>query len=68
MTQPKRFEFESTDGLAIACVKWEGHHNVRGVVQIDGREAQEASRATEFSALLPEGHDGQRFLEAVVSE
>ena len=36
MTQlePERFQFTSTDGLAIACVKWSGHQNIRGVVQI----------------------------------
>src|SRR6266550_1362907 len=38
MTQvePERFQFTSSDGLSIACVKWSGRHSVRGVVQITG--------------------------------
>ena len=32
--EPERFQFTSPDGLSIACVKWSGHHRVRGVVQI----------------------------------
>src|SRR5262245_56395157 len=32
--KPERFQFTSADGLSIACVKWSGHHPVRGVVQI----------------------------------
>jgi len=32
--QPERFQFTSSDGLSIACVKWSGDHPVRGVVQI----------------------------------
>src|SRR6266496_5574014 len=34
MTQPKRFQFTSTDGLSVACVKWVRPQHVRGVVQI----------------------------------
>jgi len=30
----ERFQFTSADGLSIACVKWSGQHNIRGVVQI----------------------------------
>jgi hypothetical protein len=32
--EPKRFQFTSSDGLSIACVKWSDSHHVRGVVQI----------------------------------
>jgi alpha-beta hydrolase superfamily lysophospholipase len=32
--EPERFQFTSPDGLSIACVKWSGHHRVRGVIQI----------------------------------
>ena len=32
--QPERFQFTSSDGLSIVCVKWSGDHPVRGVVQI----------------------------------
>src|SRR5258708_1143689 len=32
--EPKRFEFKSDDGLSIACVRWSGQHEPRGVVQI----------------------------------
>ena len=28
--EPERFQFTSGDGLSIACVKWNGHHPVRG--------------------------------------
>jgi len=55
MTQPKRFEFESTDGLAIACVKWEGHHNVRGVVQIAHGLGEHIGRYGELAKKLVAG-------------
>jgi alpha-beta hydrolase superfamily lysophospholipase len=32
--EPERFDFRSDDCLPIACVKWSGERNVRGVVQI----------------------------------
>ena len=34
MSTPERFHFKSTDGLSIACVKWSGQHEPRGVIQI----------------------------------
>ena len=34
MSTPERFEFESDDGLSIACVKWGNGRHVRGVIQI----------------------------------
>jgi len=52
MTQPKIFEFESTDGLAIACVKWGGHHNVRGVVQIAHGLGEHMGRYGELAEKL----------------
>jgi alpha-beta hydrolase superfamily lysophospholipase len=55
MTQPKQFEFESTDGLAIACVKWEGHHNVRGVVQIAHGLGEHMGHYAELAETLVEG-------------
>src|SRR6058998_3211168 len=54
MTQPKRFEFESTDGLAIACVKWGGHHNVRGVVQIAHGLGEHMGRYAQLAEILLE--------------
>src|SRR6266513_2161717 len=55
MTKPKRFQFESTDGLAIACVKWEGHHNVRGVVQIAHGLGEHIGRYGELAEELVAG-------------
>jgi alpha-beta hydrolase superfamily lysophospholipase len=52
MTQPKRFEFESTDGLAIACVKWEGHHDIRGVVQVAHGLGEHIGRYGELAEKL----------------
>jgi alpha-beta hydrolase superfamily lysophospholipase len=52
MTQPKRFEFEGTDGLAIACVKWGGRHNVRGVVQIAHGLGEHIGRYGELAEKL----------------
>jgi hypothetical protein len=31
-SQLERLQFTSAGGLSIACVKWNGHHPVRGVV------------------------------------
>ena len=52
MTQPKRFEFEATDGLAIACVKWGGPQNVRGVVQIAHGLGEHIGRYAELAEKL----------------
>ena len=32
--EPERFQFTSAYGLPIACVRWSGHQDIRGVVQI----------------------------------
>src|SRR4051812_13916994 len=34
MNAPERFQFLSSDSLSIACVKWAGHREPRGVIQI----------------------------------
>jgi alpha-beta hydrolase superfamily lysophospholipase len=54
MTQPKRFQFTSTDGLSIACVKWGGHHEPRGVVQIAHGLGEHMGRYAELAKLLVE--------------
>jgi alpha-beta hydrolase superfamily lysophospholipase len=55
MTQPKRFQFTSTDGLSIACMKWGGHHDVRGVVQIAHGLGEHMGRYAEIAETLAEG-------------
>jgi alpha-beta hydrolase superfamily lysophospholipase len=55
MPQPKRFQFTSTDGLSIACVKWSGHHQVRGVVQIAHGLGEHIGRYAELAEILVEG-------------
>src|SRR2546427_8374538 len=52
MTQPKRFQFTSTDGLSIACMKWGGHHDVRGVVQIAHGLGEHIGRYAELAETL----------------
>src|SRR5438093_7686739 len=55
MTQPKRFQFTSTDGLSIACMKWGGHHDVRGVVQVAHGLGEHIGRYAELAETLVEG-------------
>ena len=55
MSTPERFEFESGDGLSIACVKWSGHHKVRGVVQIAHGLGEHMGRYAELAEKLAEG-------------
>src|ERR1700755_654009 len=55
MSTPKRFQFESADGLSIACVKWGGHHDVRGVVQIAHGLGEHMGRYAELAEKLVEG-------------
>jgi alpha-beta hydrolase superfamily lysophospholipase len=54
MTQPKRFEFTSTDGLAIACVKWVRPQKVRGVIQIAHGLGEHMGRYAELAEILLE--------------
>jgi alpha-beta hydrolase superfamily lysophospholipase len=53
--EPNRFHFTSADGLSIACVKWGGHHNVRGVVQIAHGLGEHMGRYAELADTLVEG-------------
>src|SRR5206468_8981666 len=55
MTQPKRFQFTSTDGLSIAWMKWGGHHDVRGVIQIAHGLGEHMGRYAELAETLVEG-------------
>jgi alpha-beta hydrolase superfamily lysophospholipase len=56
MTQPERFQFTSADGLSIACVKWSGHHHVRGVVQIAHGLGEHIGRYGELAEILVHGN------------
>ncbi len=53
--EPNRFHFTSADGLSIACVKWGGHHNVRGVVQIAHGLGEHMGRYAELAETLVDG-------------
>src|SRR5438876_1546803 len=55
MPQPKRFQFTSSDGLSIACVKWSGHHDPRGVIQIAHGLGEHMGRYQELAEKLVEG-------------
>src|SRR5437588_12079686 len=55
MKQPERFQFTSTDGLSIACVKWSSHHQVRGVVQIAHGLGEHIGRYGEVAEKLVAG-------------
>ena len=56
MIQAERFQFPSTDGLSIACVKWSGHNPVRGVVQIAHGLGEHIGRYAELAEMLVRGH------------
>src|SRR5438874_11197049 len=56
MTQLKRFQFTSADGLSIACVKWSGEHETRGVVQIAHGLGEHIERYVELAETLVRGH------------
>jgi alpha-beta hydrolase superfamily lysophospholipase len=53
--QPERFQFTSSDGLSIACVKWSGDHPVRGVVQIAHGLGEHMGRYAKLSEKLVHG-------------
>src|SRR5260370_5271699 len=55
MTQPKRFQFTSTDGLSIACVKWVRPQHVCGVVQIAHGLGEHIGRYGELAEKLVDG-------------
>ena len=52
MSTPERFEFESGDGLAIACVKWGNSRDVCGVVQIAHGLGEHIGRYAELAETL----------------
>ena len=52
MSTPERFEFISSDGLAIACVKSGNSRNVRGVVQIAHGLGEHMGRYAELAEKL----------------
>ena len=54
MSTLERFQFTSTDGLSIACVKWSGHHEPRGVVQIAHGLGEHIGRYAELAETLVE--------------
>jgi alpha-beta hydrolase superfamily lysophospholipase len=54
MTEPKRFQFESTDGLSIACVKWVRPQKVRGVIQIAHGLGEHMGRYPQLAEILLE--------------
>jgi alpha-beta hydrolase superfamily lysophospholipase len=54
MSTPERFEFESSGGLAIACVKWGNSRDVRGVLQIAHGLGEHIGRYAELAKLLVE--------------
>jgi alpha-beta hydrolase superfamily lysophospholipase len=54
MSTPERFQFTSSDGLSIACGKWSGHHEPRGVVQIAHGLGEHMGRYAELAKLLVE--------------
>jgi alpha-beta hydrolase superfamily lysophospholipase len=50
--EPERFQFTSADGLSIACVKWSGQQNIRGVVQIAHGLGEHMGRYAELAETL----------------
>src|SRR6266850_3353700 len=50
--EPERFQFTSADDLSIACVKWSGQHDVRGVVQIAHGLGEHIGRYAELAEIL----------------
>ena len=54
MSTPERFQFTSSDGLSIACAKWSGQHEPRGVIQISHGLGEHIGRYTELAEVLVE--------------
>ena len=52
MSTPERFHFTSTDGLSIACAKWSGQHEPRGVIQISHGLGEHIGRYAELAKVL----------------
>jgi len=53
--EPERFQFTSADGLSIACMKWSGHQNICGVVQIAHGLGEHIGRYAELAETLVHG-------------
>ena len=58
MSQPteERFQFTSSDGLPIACLKWSGPHEVKGVVQIAHGLGEHIGRYSALAETLVHDH------------
>jgi alpha-beta hydrolase superfamily lysophospholipase len=54
MSTAERFEFTSTDGLAINYAKWEGRHEPRGIIQIAHGLGEHIGRYAELADVLVE--------------
>ena len=54
MTQRQRFQFESTYGLSIACVKWVRPQKVRGAIQIAHGVGEHMGRYAQLAEILAE--------------
>ncbi len=52
MSTPERFHFTSTDGLSIACAKWSGQHEPRGIIQISHGLGEHIGRYAELAKVL----------------
>jgi alpha-beta hydrolase superfamily lysophospholipase len=52
MSTPERFHFTSTDGLSIACAKWSGQHEPRGIIQISHGLGEHVGRYAELANVL----------------
>ncbi|HEY2713033.1 MAG TPA: alpha/beta hydrolase [Chthoniobacterales bacterium] len=52
MSAPERFHFTSTDGLSIACAKWSGRPEPRGIIQIAHGLGEHIGRYAELAKVL----------------
>ena len=52
MSAPERFHFTSSDGLSIACAKWSGHHEPRGIIQISHGLGEHIGRYAKLAKVL----------------
>ena len=52
MSAPERFHFTSADGLSIACAKWSGQHEPRGIIQISHGLGEHIGRYAELAKVL----------------
>lgn len=52
MSTPERFQFKSDDGLSIACAKWSGQREPRGIIQISHGLGEHIGRYAELAKVL----------------